>query len=175
MLSAIKIAGQLAVYAAIMAVLGYFSDTPAYRHFPAEQALIKLALVHGGQSKGGCRVPTPEELAKLAPNMRRKLICARERLPVTVELEIDGNVLYSQTLQPTGLRSDGPARLYERFPVAAGAHTLSARLRDSNRPEGFDYEASTEVTLRPRELFAIQFRAESGGFIFHQARTAGRK
>lgn len=168
MLSALKLAGQAAVYAAIMAGLGYFSDTPAYRHFPADQALIKLALVHGGQSKGGCREPTAEELEKLAPNMRRKLVCARERLPVTVELEIDGTLLYSETLKPTGLRSDGPARLYQSFPVAAGEHTLAARLRDSDRAEGFDYQASSEVALRPGELFVVQFRAEGGGFLFHR-------
>ena len=170
MLSAIKIAGQVAVYAAIMAVLGYFSDTPAYRHFPADQALIKLSLVHGGQSKGGCREPTPEELEKLAPNMRRKLICARERLPVTVQLELDGKVNFSETLKPTGLRSDGPARLYESFPVAAGPHALTARLRDTDRAEGFDYQAHSEVALRPGELFVVQFRAESGGFLFHEAK-----
>ncbi|MDP2620946.1 MAG: hypothetical protein Q8P46_12350 [Hyphomicrobiales bacterium] len=169
MLSAIKIAGQVAIYAAIMAVIGYFSDTPAYRHFPADSALIKLALVHGGQSKGGCREPTPEDLEKLAPNMRRKLICERERLPVAVELELDGKVVFSETLEPTGLRSDGPARLYQSFPIPAGPHTLAARMRDSDRAEGFDYEAHTEVALRPGVLFVIQFRAEGGGFLFHEA------
>lgn len=169
MLSAIKIAGQVVIYAAIMAVLAYFSDTPAYRHFPAEQALIKLALVHGGLSKGGCRRPTPEELEKLAPNMRRKIVCARERLPVAVELELDGKVIFSEILEPTGLRSDGPARLYERFPIAPGSHAVAARLRDSDRAEGFDYEAHTKVALRPGELFVVQFRPESGGFVFHEA------
>ena len=166
MLSAIKVAGQAAVYAAVMGVLGYFSDSPAYRHFPEDQALIKLVLVHGGQSKGGCREPTREELEKLAPNMRRKIICERERLPVAVQFEIDGAVIYSGTLQPTGLRSDGPARLYESFPVSPGTHTLVARLRDSDRGDGFDYEAEKQVALRPGEVFAIQFRAESGGFLF---------
>jgi hypothetical protein len=169
MLSAIKIAGQVAIYAAIMAVLGYFSDTPAYRHFPVDEALMKVALVHGGQSKGGCREPTPEELEKLAPNMRRKLICERERLPVTVELELDGKVVFSGILKPTGLRSDGPARLYESFPVPIGPHAVAARLRDSDRAEGFDYEGRTEVVLRPGELFVVQFRTESGGFLFYEA------
>ena len=169
MLSAVKIAGQVVIYAAIMAVIGYFSDTPAYRHFPADAALIKLTLVHGGQSKGGCRVPTPEELEELAPNMRRKLVCERERLPVAVELELDGNVIYSDVLQPTGLRSDGPARLYESFRVPPGLHRVAARLRDSDRAEGFDYEAETEVARRPGELFVVQFRAESGGFLFPEA------
>lgn len=164
--SAVKIAGQVAVYAAIMAMIGYFADTPAYRHFPADQALVKLTLTHGGQNKGGCRAATREELEKLPPNMRRKLICGRERLPVTVELELDGEVIYAGTLEPTGLHDDGPARLYESFPVAVGAHRLTARLRDSDRAQGFDYETHTQLELRPKQLFVVQFRVESGGFLF---------
>ena len=32
--------------------------------------------------------------------------------------------------------------------------------------EGFDYERRAEVELAPRQNLAIDFRAETGGFIF---------
>lgn len=162
----LRYAGQAVVYLGIIAVIGYFADTPAYTHFPPDKAMIKIALAHGGQHKGGCREPTEEELARLPPNMRRKLICGRERLPVTVELEIDGETVYSRTLQPAGIRNDGPSRVYASFPVETGTRTVTARLRDSDRAEGFDYESSDTVTLAATQLYVIQFRPEAGGFHF---------
>jgi hypothetical protein len=156
--------GQVVAYALLGLGIGYFSSRPAYTHFPPDRALIKLSLSHGAK-KEECRRRTAEELAKLAPNMRRPMACARERLPVTVELLIDGKPLYQAVLPPTGLAGDGPARTYQRFAVSPGRHELVARLRDSDRTEGFDYERTMAVDLEPEQSLAIDFRAESGGFV----------
>jgi hypothetical protein len=87
-------------------------------------ALIKLSFAHGAQ-KEDCRPRTAEELAKLPPNMRRPMVCARERLPVAVELLLDGAPLYQAVLPPTGLAGDGPSRAYQRFAVPPGQHELT--------------------------------------------------
>lgn len=158
--------GQGAVYALFAVFLGYLSNAPAYTHFPPDKALLKLAFVHGGKPKGECRVRTPEELAKLAPNMRKRLDCPRERVPVSVELEMDGKVLYRETLPPTGLSGDGPSRTYRRFAVEPGAHRLVARLRDSPRAEGFDYENEATVEIGKGRSLAVDFKAFKGGFSF---------
>ena len=50
--------------------------------------------------------------------------------------------------------------------VSAGRHRLVARLRDSDRTEGFDYEHEAEIELAPGQNFVVDFRAVSGGFIF---------
>jgi hypothetical protein len=50
--------------------------------------------------------------------------------------------------------------------VDAGAHTLTARLRDSRRDTGFDYEAEHSVELRPGQNLVVGFRPLSGGFTF---------
>jgi hypothetical protein len=157
--------GQGAVYLLLALGIGYCSDRPAYTHFPPDMALIKLSFAHGG-AKEECRRRTPEELAKLPPNMRRPMVCSRERLPVTVELLLDGKPLYQAVLPPTGLAGDSPSRAYERFVVPPGRHEVSARLRDSDRAEGFDYERTSVVDLEPEQSLAIDFRAEMGGFIF---------
>jgi hypothetical protein len=157
--------GQGAAYLLLALAIGFLSDSPAYTHFPPDKALVKLSLAHGAR-KEECRRRTPEELAKLPPNMRRPLECSRERLPVTVELLLDGTLLYHGVLPPTGLAGDGPSRAYQRFAVPPGRHELVARLRDSDRDDGFDYQRTATIDLAPAQSLAIDFRAEIGGFIF---------
>ncbi|MBM3557275.1 MAG: hypothetical protein FJX47_17175, partial [Alphaproteobacteria bacterium] len=56
---------QVVIWAVFAVTLGVLSVWPEYRHFPPDQAMIKLSFNHGGQKKG-CRDRTPEELAKLS-------------------------------------------------------------------------------------------------------------
>ncbi len=155
------------IYGLFAMAIGYFADSPAYTHFPPDKAMIKMAFAHGGQPKEPCRRLSPEELAKLAPNMRRVVKCERERVPLYVELIMDDNMLYQASLPPTGLAKDGPSKAYERFAVPPGHHEVVVRLRDTPRSEGFDYEKKLRVELEPREILAIDFRAEMGGFFIY--------
>jgi hypothetical protein len=161
----LRLLGQGLAYLAIALTLGYFSNRPAHEYFPENMAMIKLALAHGGDIKEPCHRRTAAELAELAPNMRRPTECERERLPLLVELELDGQLLYRASLPPTGLAKDGPSWAYESFAVTPGRHELVARMRDSHA-EGFDYERRAEIELVARQNLAIDFRAETGGFIF---------
>ena len=161
-----RYAGQALVYAAVAAVVGTFSISPSYTHFPSDKALITLSFAHGGKPKGGCRSLTKSERAKLAPNMRRKRICPRRRLPVHIEFDLDGRTIYEANLPPTGLSGDGPSRVYQRFVVPAGRHRLVARLRDTARKTGDDYRKEATVMLAPTQQFIIDFRPSLGGFIF---------
>jgi hypothetical protein len=158
---------QLPFYLAFAAPLAYFSHLPPYVHQDPERALIKLSFSHAGEHKEECRRLTAEELAALAPNMRKPISCKRERLPLLVEIVMDGELLYRASLPPAGLAKDGESTVYKRFSVAVGTHALTARLRDSRRPEGFDYELNGEVLLKPQQNFVITFNADTGEFIFH--------
>jgi hypothetical protein len=166
--------GQGLVYALIAVVIGVLSDTPAYRGFPEDSAELVLSFSHGGARKGACRELSPEELAELAPNMRRPKVCPRERVPVTVRLELDGNVLIERALPPAGLAGDGPSRIYAHFAVPAGVHRLAAFLRDTARETGFDYAAEKTVSLAADARFVVDFRADHGGFIFGGAAGTGQ-
>lgn len=157
---------QVLAYLAFMAVVGYLSASPAYDYASADKATIKLSLSHAADRAEPCVQLTPEEIARLAPNMRRAEDCERERLPLTVRLEMDGELLAEIEAPPSGVWNDGPASVYQRFEVEPGEHTITARLRYSARSEGWDHTYSERATLVAGRYFAITFRAEAGGFRF---------
>jgi hypothetical protein len=160
-----SIAGQAVLYVLFGAAIGYFSTHPRYRHLPEDQALLKLSFSHPGQLKAECRRRTPEELAKLPPNMRAPMECSRERSPVTVELALDGNVIARRVVPPAGLSKDGASTVYARFPLPAGEHRLSVKLNDSVREAGFNYTRDEQVRLVPGQIVVVDFNAEKGGIV----------
>lgn len=160
----VRLAGQVVVYTLCAAALGYFSVSPSYTRIDPDLGVIKLSFSHAGEPKTECRRLTQEQLNKLAPNMRKATDCPRERVSLLVELELDGELLYRGRLAPSGLAGDGASTVYEDFPVAAGRHTLVARLRDSRREQGFDWRMERSVKIAPRENVVIDFQAETGGF-----------
>ena len=157
--------GQVALYLPLMALLGYFSTEPHFSAIGAGEALVRLSFIHSAERRHPCRQRSPQELAKLPPNMRATEECPRERSPVLVELEVDGRVILRREVPPAGLRNDGNAALYERVPLPAGRHRIVARLRD--RPQGdFNHRHEQTVELAPGAVLLIDFVAAKGGFSF---------
>lgn len=152
-----------ALFAVFVAVLSVW---PPYEYRPADTAVVKLSLSHAAERTRPCVTLTPQEVAELAPNMRQVQRCERERLPLTVELDLDGRTLVRIEAPPSGLWNDGPASVYETFAVTPGAYTLTARLRDSARPDGWDYSATENVVFEAGRYFTVTFAAEDGGFEF---------
>jgi len=166
MMEVFRWVGQAVIYAGMALWLGYFANRPVYTHLPPEKALIKMSIVHGAQRKGKCRKRTKEELEAMNPNMRTPFDCPRERLPIHIQIMLDGKILYDQSVTAAGLVHGGSTRAYERFPVASGRHKLVARMVDSARTDGYDFERAATIDLAPRENFVIDFRTEAGGFLF---------
>ena len=158
--------GQVLLYAAFSAAIGTLSSWPDHAQLSADSAQIKLAFNHSGARVEDCRRLTAQELSKLPSNKRKPNDCSRERVPITIQLMIDGNLLYEAELPPSGLSSDGQAKTYQKFTVPAGRHVILALLRDSKMAEGFDYESKFEGELSSRQNLAIDFKAEQGGFLF---------
>ncbi len=155
--------GQLLLYGVFALVIGVFSRWPEYRHLGADQALIKLSFTHAGKLVADCRRLTPDELAKLPPNMRTPLKCERERAPVRVEVDIDGAAAFRHLAKPSGLSKDGASAVYQRLSLAAGEHRIAVRLKDSAGAGGFDYQREQTVRLAPAQILVIDFDAEKGG------------
>ncbi len=162
--------GQALVYGLIAVLLGVFADSPVYERFPEDQGQLTLNIAHSGERLGECRRLTAEEIAELPPQQRKPMICEdRGRQAVLVEVELDGELLVGEAVPPGGLFGDGPSKLYVNFVVPSGRHRLVARLRDSDRAEGFDYSRAETVEIGSRRRLVIEFQAEAGGFIFTEA------
>ena len=159
-------AGQVLVYAAAAAVVGFLSTRPVYHQVSEGQAQIKLMIKHGGARVEDCRKLTVDELSKLPTAQRRPINCSRERSPLAIQLSIDGKSIYEAVLEPTGLSKDGPSKAYKKFILTAGYHVIIARLRDDVRADNYNYEGREETELKPWQNLAIEFDAERGGFIF---------
>ena len=161
----VRYAAQAVLYAAFVAVVGYFSNAPAYEHLPPNDVLLKLSLSHAGARKEACHQRSAEELAKLAPNMRAQSVCPRERVPITVEVTLDDAPLFRVVAPPSGFSKDGVSTIYRRVPVAAGRHRIGARLADNPAGE-FTFAHDATVDLAPGHVVVIDFDPAQGGFVF---------
>jgi hypothetical protein len=166
MIRALRRLGQFVVIAALFAGVAWLSDRPTYRQIPEGTGVMMLSFVHSADRRGECRRLSPEEIAKLPPNMRRVQDCPRVRRPIYVELDLDGRNVYRASLPPTGIAGDGPSRVYQRFVLPARKYDIAVRMRDTARAEGFDHERHDKIDFAPDQLFVIDYRPESGEFIF---------
>ncbi len=82
-----------------------------------------------------------------------------------MQLLLGDTVIYDEVLAPTGLSHDGPARVYRKFQVPPGKREITARLRDTARTEGFDYERRMSIELAPQQNLAVDFRSDLGTFV----------
>jgi len=166
MTKATRQCGQFLVIAVLFAMAAVFSNWPVYRQIPQGSGIVVLSFVHGADRRADCRRLTPEEIAKLAPNMRRTEECPRRRRSLYVELDLGGDTIYRANLPPTGIAGDGPSRAHQRFVLPAGSFDVAVRLRDTSRSEGFDYMRTERISLAPDQMLVIDFNSATGEFIF---------
>lgn len=153
---------QILAYTFFMAFIAYFSSAPTWTHTLADEAMIKVSIRHPGKIVGECRNLSEAEMGRLPPNMKVLQECPRERSPVTVEIDMDGTLIFKSTAQPSGLQKDGVSTFYGRFNVPAGEHTITATLKDDVHSQQSDYKLSLPITLAPRQVMVIDFK---DGFI----------
>lgn len=165
MADVLRYAAQGVLYGAFAVVVGYFSTSPSYRLLDNDQALLRLSLLHPGKPKGDCRSRTPDELAKMSPQMRTPLDCPRERSSVKVRVELDGRAVIDESFPPAGLRKDGASAGYRRLPIGAGRHTFRVQLSDDARRHDFPYERTTTLEVKPGQIVLIDFNPGKGGLL----------
>jgi len=166
------IVGQVILYGAFAAFIGYFATEPIYKQIPDDVALIKLSMSHLGGRE--CRKRTSEELAKLPPNMRAPLDCPRGRSDIKLEVDLDGKKVFETVMHPTGLSRDGVSTVYKRFEVKAGTYQLAVRMNDNLINPGFNFVKEAQVTLKPAQILVIDFNPDKGGLFFEQGKTEER-
>lgn len=161
----LRYGGQAVLYLLFAAFIGYFSTAPAYQHLAPGEALLRLSFRHPGEFTTDCRARTPEELARLPPQLRAQMDCPRERSPVHVRVDLDGKLVLDETFAPAGLRRDGAASGYRRQPIPAGEHLLRVQVNDSVRVKGFNHEAERRIKLAPGQVVLIDFVPDQGGVV----------
>ena len=178
MIRAFQYMGQVAAYGGFIIFIGYLSAAPVYVRLQPDQAQIKLSFSHAGKPVSECRERSDEELARLAPNMRIRKVCPRERSSVAVVLEMDNKLLYSDILQPSGLKKDGTSTTYKKFTVKAGKYKIKIKLKDDFQKsatindvsklgvDDFNYTSFKQVNLGPGKIMVIDFNKEADGFVF---------
>jgi len=164
MRSSLQWIGQAALYATLAGVLGTLSVWPSYRYNAEGLAQVKLSLSHPGLRVEPCRKRTAEELAGLAPNMRAKMKCSRERWPVMIKFMLDGNEVFNAEAKATGLHQDGSSSFYKKFSVPAGIHTLSVHLNDAGPQSDFAQQLTQTIELKPAQNLVIGFHEDGSGF-----------
>jgi hypothetical protein len=164
MLKPVAIVGQVILYGAFAAFIGTFATAPKYRQIADDTALIKLSISHLGGRE--CRQRSPEELAKMPPNMRAPMDCPRERSDIKLEVDLDGEPVFRTVMRPTGLYKDGVSTVYKRFEVKSGSHQLTVKMDDNLDKAGFAYVRSERITLVPAQVMVIDFNPDQGGLFF---------
>ena len=166
MIKAPQIIGQSVFYGLFIAATGYLSASPAYQVIEPDMALVKISMAHTSKPAGKCITQTPEQLEKLPPNMRLPVVCPRERSPLYLEVELDGKMIYQESILPAGINHDSACYNYHKIKVPAGSYNLKTRMRDSILTEGFDYTAERNVELAASDILVIDFDSKHQEFIF---------
>jgi hypothetical protein len=156
-------------YSVFMSLVWYFASAPAVRLIAEDEAKLTIAFAHAGQLREPCRMLSQEELNKLAPNMRKLDDCPRERSPVTIRAELDGDIVYDVSLPPPGLFGDGGVDVFYSAKIPAGDHQLSLKMNDSVLIEGFNHQFDQAVTIEPKQILLVSFNQKQG-FTLEQPR-----
>ena len=149
-------------YTIFMAIVWYFATSPSIRILDDDEAVLTIAFAHAGQLREPCHRLSQEELNQLPANMRRLEDCPRERSPVTIEAQLDGEVIYRETLAPPGLFEDGGVDIYYSARISAGVHQLTLAMSDSVREPGFNHHFASEVSVAPARVLLVGFDHASG-------------
>jgi hypothetical protein len=156
---------QAILYCAFAVAVGVFSAWPPFHQLEADQALLRLSLLHPGAPLHDCRQRSAEELAKLPAHMRVAQDCPRERSPVHVRVTLDDRRIVDESFAPSGLSRDGAAAAYRRIAIPTGAHRLSVAVNDDARHADVFHTAEQALQLVPGQVVLIDFDPRRGGVV----------
>lgn len=149
MMKPAHIAIQLLVWAVLGLVVLALADGPSFDPLPAEHGQLTLAVAHLSERVEPCRQLSEAERMDLPPTRRVSEVCERARVPVRIELVVNGRTLLARKFQPSGFHDDGRIYLVEAWPLPAGDYraelTLTGRTEDSSHHEIFEFTLSART------------------------------
>jgi hypothetical protein len=117
----------VALAAAVLLGVAWGSRAPL-RVAPLEQALVRISFGARPERIEQCVTQTDEELAKVAPQMRQRVVCEGVAARYRLELFHDGRLVLSEVVRGGGLRHDRQLYVFREVAVPARPAALSMRL-----------------------------------------------
>jgi hypothetical protein len=117
----------VALAAAVLLGVAWGSRAPL-RVAPLEQALVRISFGARPERIEQCVTQTDEELAKVAPQMRQRVVCEGAAARYRLELFHDGRLVLSEVVRGGGLRHDRQLYVFREVAVPARPAALSMRL-----------------------------------------------
>ena len=155
----IRYLGQAVLYALFFLPLVYFSDSPDYRNMEEGISVLKLAVRHPGALIGECTSVAASGHGMRPSSMTQNVeVCPRERSPLQLELKLDGQILYSATVPPSGLHSDGISSMYRQFEIPAGSHHLQIKMNDDVKVDGPTWQMEQAIDLQPAQVMVASVK-----------------
>jgi hypothetical protein len=149
---------QATLYALFFVPLVFITQQPAHTTLEPGLAEFKLAIRHAGKIVGECVPLSAGNYEQLPSNMNRPETCPRERSPLELELIMDGDVLYRETVSASGLHSDGVASMYRRFSIPAGSHRLQLLMNDDIAIDGPTWQLERDIELQAAQVMVATFK-----------------
>jgi ferredoxin/coenzyme F420-reducing hydrogenase delta subunit len=159
----------LGLMALIISVgIAWLSQSPSIQLLPPGNAIVSLGFSHAGQRVAECRVLSQDDLNKLPPNMRKPSECPRERFPVEVQVEFDGQSRYHRSMDPSGRWKDGESVFYQRIQVPAGTTTIRVLMADQGTPGDWKFVFEQVLTLADADHVLVEFDHQQNDFLIRE-------
>jgi len=157
---------QVLAYIFFFAFIAAFSAAPELRLLADDEAVVSLSFSHAAKRVGECKRLSREELMALPPNMRKPDECPRERHSLHFDFFVDGDLVYTTVVEPSGLWSDGKSTIYKRLQIPSGVHLLRVRMNDSGNDDQFNYDESVQLDLEAEQNLVVYFDSSTQHFQF---------
>ncbi|MBI4827865.1 MAG: hypothetical protein HY804_03510 [Nitrospinae bacterium] len=165
--------GAAALVAPLLLVY-YFSTSPAYHfHEPGDtQMVVSFKTLTANLTL--CGEEEQKEFEETASHrrshmQRKSRVCgSRERVPLRLDVWLDGQQLTGELIQPSGLQADGVTFVFKRYTFPAGAHAVKVAAQDY-RADGSGQKTVFERTLAldAARVTVIDYDPERQSFFIH--------
>ncbi|HEX6249972.1 MAG TPA: hypothetical protein VFZ56_00905 [Gemmatimonadaceae bacterium] len=124
---ALRVVPALIVTVAALLAMAWGSTAPL-RVATADDAILRVSLGARPERIEVCREQSDEELARLAPQMRQRVICEGRTAQYRLQVHRNGQLIHSQIVRGGGLRQDRQLYVSRDLQVPPGAGSFAVHL-----------------------------------------------
>lgn len=126
-MSVVRAIAGLGIAAAVLAPLSVLSTAPM-RMDTRGDPVLRVSIGARPERIETCREQTDEELAKVAPQMRQRVVCEGTTARYRFTVWLADSLLDSATVRGGGLRHDRRLYVFREYALRAGRNALRVRL-----------------------------------------------